>query len=756
MSLIFLILLIFNILIEPCKLKVNATELSYRKINERAEIDKVTKFVDPLIGTQNEGHVFPNPCLPYGVVKVGFDTDDIKDNHAGYTVNGSITGISHLHVSGTGGEPKYGVISQFPLTSTSLYTIPLHNYTSLRSFEHFEVGYSKFGLKRYNVTIELTAARRTGVHSSRYRGGSIYSVSPSQITGVGHYSGGWNEGSKYTVYFCSQFNKNASSFGTFWKSFINENATFLSSFDIPFDTPAIGAVLGFDFDSNMDESGYQACKSAQEEVPNFDFEKTRELAVNAWETELSKIRVDGGEVGSDLKTIFYSSLYRTMIIPSDRTGENSKWSSYDNEGKLVPNYDDLYTLWDTFRTTIPLFTLFQQSRVIDITRSLIDIYQHEGYMPDGRSGMSNGITQGGSNADMVVAEVFLKNLGDNNNAINWTLAYEALLKDAEHDPWERGIFEGRMFLPYYKLLGYIPFPTYKTLSYAYVPCSKTIEYSTNDWSIALVAKKLNKTDDYIKYHSRAKNWENLWYPNMTVKGAKGFILPRFINGSFDTSWNVFNTTGYTPYYEGSAWEYSLDILHDVKRLIYLAGGPQAFERRLDKTFKDKTYLTPYFYIGNEPDFFHPCLYHFIGKQWKSAKLIRDILKRKYGKEPGGIPGNDDSGAMGSWFVFHAMGIYPMAGQDIYLINSPHFSNVTIYLSPNATFTILAKNQSTENIYVQSVKINGVNWNKTWFRHQDIKNGGILEVEMGDEVSTTWGVINGVNGESVVPPSMSDY
>ncbi|CAG8784371.1 10443_t:CDS:2, partial [Gigaspora rosea] len=113
--------------------------------------------------------------------------------------------------------------------------------------------------------------------------------------------------------------------------------------------------------------------------------------------------------------------------------------------------------------------------------------------------------------------------------------------------------------------------------------------------------------------------------------------------------------------------------------------------------------------------------------------------------------NDDSGAMGSWFVFHAMGIYPMAGQDIYLINSPHFSNVTIYLSPNATFTILAKNQSTENIYVQSVKINGVNWNKTWFRHQDIKNGGILEVEMGDEVSTTWGVINGVNGESVVPP-----
>ncbi|CAG8820511.1 19251_t:CDS:2, partial [Racocetra persica] len=203
-------------------------------------------------------------------------------------------------------------------------------------------------------------------------------------------------------------------------------------------------------------------------------------------------------------------------------------------------------------STIPLFTLFQQSRVIDITRSLIDIYQHEGYMPDGRSGMSNGITQGGSNADMVVAEVFLKNFTNN---INWTLAYKALLKDAEYNPWERGIFEGRMFLPYYKALGYIPFPTHRMLSYAYVPCSRTIEYSTNDWSIALVAKKLNKEADYIKYQSRAKNWENLWYPHKTIKGAKGFILPRFINGSFDTSWNVFNRSENIPYYEGSAWEY---------------------------------------------------------------------------------------------------------------------------------------------------------------------------------------------------------
>ncbi|KAF0497704.1 glycoside hydrolase family 92 protein [Gigaspora margarita] len=738
-------------------------------------------LVDPTIGTENGGHVFNGPCHPYGLVKVGFDTNNLHDFHAGYTVDGRIMGITHLHVSGTGGEPKYGVISQYPVVMP-LDELNLHSYSSVRSFEKFELGYAKFGLKSYDIMVELTAGRRTGFHrytfppshnaqvivdlshiltqgyGSRWINGAIYSVSYNQIKGIGQYTGGWNNGGPYKVYFCSQFDTNATGFATFWDGTITNGSTY----QVGGNDFSLGAILTFDTSRNpviqsrvgiSFISADQACKSAETEVPDFDFNATQQSVVDAWERELSRIRIDGES--TDLQKIFYSSLYRTMIMPSDRTGENPNWSSFDNYGRPIPNYDDFYALWDTFRTTNPLFTLFQPERAVDIVRSLIDIYEHVGYMPDGRSGMYNGITQGGSNADMLVAELYLKKLGM--YTINWKLAYEALLKDAEVDPWEQGLYEGRLFLSNYKEIGYIPSPVHRRTAYAINPCSRTLEYSANDYSIALMAKAMKKHDDYVKYKTRARNWENLWYSNKTSQGVKGFILPRFLDGTFDTEWEVLHKNGgETPFYEGTSWEYSLDVPHDVKRLISLSGGPDAFEKRLDKTFS-YGYLSSFYNIGNEPSFFHACLYHFIGKQYKSVDVIRDILKKHFNSDRGGIPGNDDSGAMGSWFVFHAMGIFPLAGQDIYLINSPHFNQSTIILSvsPIITFSIKANNLSDDNIYVQSAKINGNEWHKTWFRHSDIASGAVLELEMGNKVSKTWGVVD-VDGNPIeYPPSLSD-
>ncbi|KAF0543576.1 glycoside hydrolase family 92 protein [Gigaspora margarita] len=733
----------------------------------------VTRFVNPLIGTdkgpgsREYGHVFPGACHPYGVVKLGFDTDNKLEFNAGYTPSGNITGISHLHVSGTGGEPKYGVISQFPVIDSPESPLDLNSFSSERSFEHFEVGYSKFGLKRYNIVVELTASRRTGLHrytfpptendakiildiphnlivqnygfTHQYHGGSIESISVNEIKGAGRYSGGWNRGGPYIVYFCSQFNTNATGFkkwdgGGYYQGFhhfddVKEDfSRSVGGGILTFNTtenPVIISRVGISFISTD-----QACKSAESEIPDWDFENTKQEAINAWQTELEKIFVEGET--DEFKTIFYSSLYRTMIIPSNRT-------------------------------TNPLFTLFQQERAIDITRSLIDIYKNEGFMPDGRSGLSNGITQGGSNADMVVAEAYLKKLGT--GIIDWDLAYEALIKDAEIDPQGRGLYEGRLSLSNYKKYGYIPFRGSLISTYAYSPCSRTIEYSANDYSIGLVAKEMGKYDDYIKYKNRARSWENLWYPNLTFDGAKGFIVPRYEDGNYYTSMDVLREAGgeYV-FYEGSSWEYSLDIPFDVKRLIELSGGPEFFEERLDKTFSDKSYINGYYNIGNEPDFFHICLYHFIGKQYKSVEVIRDILKTKFGSGQNGVPGNDDSGAMGSWFAFNAIGLYPLAGTDIYLINSPHFDKVTISLSQKLKFKIIAYNLKTENHtnpYVQSVKINGKYWRKTWFRHSDIANGAVMELNMGPNPSEVWGIVreneNQVDVEDrIMPPSMSDY
>ncbi|CAG8706784.1 6093_t:CDS:10, partial [Gigaspora margarita] len=694
----------------------------------------VTRFVNPLIGTdkgpgsREYGHVFPGACHPYGVVKLGFDTDNKLEFNAGYTPSGNITGISHLHVSGTGGEPKYGVISQFPVIDSPESPLDLNSFSSERSFEHFEVGYSKFGLKRYNIVVELTASRRTGLHRYTFppteNDAKIILDIPHNLI-VQNYGGGWNRGGPYVVYFCSQFNTNATGFkkwdgGGYYQGFhhfddVKEDfSRSVGGGILTFNTtenPVIISRVGISFISTD-----QACKSAESEIPDWDFENTKQEAINAWQTELEKLFVEGET--DEFKTIFYSSLYRTMIIPSNRTGENPKWESFDNDGKLIPHYGDFYTLWDTFRTTNPLFTLFQQERVIDITRSLIDIYKNEGFMPDGRSGLSNGITQGGSNADMVVAEAYLKKLGT--GIIDWDLAYEALIKDAEIDPQGRGLYEGRLSLSNYKKYGYIPFRGSLISTYAYSPCSRTIEYSANDYSIGLVAKEMGKYDDYIKYKNRARSWENLWYPNLTFDGAKGFIVPRYEDGNYYTSMDVLREAGgeYV-FYEGSSWEYSLDIPFDVKRLIELSGGPEFFEERLDKTFSDKSYINGYYNIGNEPDFFHICLYHFIGKQYKSVEVIRDILKTKFGSGQNGVPGNDDSGAMGSWFAFNAIGLYPF------------------------------------------VKINGKYWRKTWFRHSDIANGAVMELNMGPNPSEVWGVVreneNQVDVEDrIMPPSMSDY
>ncbi|CAG8792682.1 21440_t:CDS:2, partial [Gigaspora rosea] len=303
----------------------------------------VTRFVNPLIGTDKDGHVFPGACHPYGVVKLGFDTDNIREFNAGYTPSGNITGISR--------EPKYGVISQFPVIDSPESPLDLNSFSSERSSEHFEVGYSKFGLKRYNIVVELTASRRTGLHrytfpptendakiildiphnlivqnygfTHQYHGGSIESISINEIKGAGRYSGGWNRGGPYVVYFCSQFNTNATGFSK-WDGGQYQGFRYFNDAEEGFSRSVGGGILTFNTTENpviISRVGIsfistdQACKSAESEIPDWDFEKTKQEAINAWQTELEKIFVEGGT--DDFKTIFYSSLYRTMIIPSN-------------------------------------------------------------------------------------------------------------------------------------------------------------------------------------------------------------------------------------------------------------------------------------------------------------------------------------------------------------------------------------------------------------------------------------------------------
>ena len=382
---------------------------------------------------------------------------------------------------------------------------------------------------------------------------------------------------------------------------------------------------------------------------------------------------------------------------------------------------------------------------------MIDIYKHDGYLPEARSGNSNGRTQGGSNASAVIADAFVKKLP----GIDYETALEAMLKDALVPPGGNEEQEGRGGLNEYNRLGYVPYGIDRA-------GNRTVEYAYNDFNIATVAKGLGKEEVYDRFVQQANNWKNLWRGDYEHYGVKGFILPRDDKGNwldhlpYGTSKIQNPTYEYTPltreapwyncwwctfFYEGTSWVYSLFVPHDVKGLIDQCGGKDAFKKRLDVFFEEDFYD-----VNNEPSFLTPCLYHWIGRPDISSQKIREIVAKNYNDTPMGLPGRDDSGAMSSWLAFHLMGLYPNAGQSYYLINSPFLEATTIQLEGGKSFKIKCNNLSEKNIYIKSVQLNGKTYNKSWIEHQDIIKGGELVLDM-DSIPSDWGTTE-------TPPSLS--
>jgi predicted alpha-1,2-mannosidase len=715
----------------------------------------VVQYVDPFIGTENSGNTFPGPSLPFGMVRLSSDckalTGKSPNTNSGYFSKAPIYGFSHTHVSGTGGGAKYGNILFMPTVGA----VDIKEHSSPISEEIASAGYYSVQLNRYKVKAELTATHSTGIHRYTFpetqeanilidaasyliKGSTVQKlvnsgikvISNTEIEGFGTVSGGWNEGAPYTVYFYAKFDTKAASIQT-WnngqlsdaKQMPAENATGISS---------CGAVLSFKTKANQQIvskvgisfiSTTKARQNLEKEADSKSFDQLKQEASATWNNLLQGVIVDGGT--DKHKKQFYTALYHVMLMPSNRTGENPLWKSSE------PYYDDYYAIWDTFRASNPLITLIDQKRQEDIMRSLIDIYVHESYMPDARSGNYNGLVQGGTNSDMLIADAWVKGLKN----INYAKAYEAMMKNAEVEP-EKPKKEGREGINDYKTLGYVPYGIS-------VAGSRTVEYANNDFAIATVAKGLGKTEDFNKYTKRASNWQNEWRP-VSNHGAIGFIWPKNKDGKWEEAYDFFTRGTFKGFlYEGNTWTYSLYAPQDVKKLIELCGGTKAFISRLDTFFINK-----YYDVNNEPGFLTPCLYTWAGRPDKVAETVNNTRNARYSSSRGGLPGNDDSGAMSGWYAFHAMGFYPNAGQDIYLITSPVFGNINIQLARDKKFTIKALNLSNANIYVQSAKLNGKVLDQAWFRHSDIINGGTLELVMGNKPSN-WGSKN-------PPPSLSDH
>jgi predicted alpha-1,2-mannosidase len=702
---------------------------------------QVAAHVDPLLGNDGGGNTFPGPSLPFGMIKPGPDMG-ANDGNAGWKPI----------VSGTGGGCKYGNI----LVQPTVGAPQASGYGSAWSGEQAGAGYYRVTLSRYPVDVEITTARRTAMYRFTYPatgrrnvlfdvshllssyanqtegqtlvGSGVRIVSPTEVAGSTTVTGGWNkQTTNYTVFFYAATDTPAKSWGTWDGAALHDGSQQQTGTGsgawLTFAGGAKNTLLlkvGISFVSEA-----QAKQNATAEIAGFDFEGTRAKAMAAWDKALSPIQLKG--VGDADQQVFYTALYHTMLMPVDRTGENPLWQSSE------PYYDDFYTLWDTFRTSGPLLTLIAEDRQAQMVRALVDIFRHDGWLPDGRSGNFNGRTQGGSDAEFVIADAYLKGLP----GIDWETAYRAMVKDAETTPPDQ-MLQGRGDLADWKTLGYL------SIEGVDRPASKQMEYAANDYEVAVMAKALHRRDDYAKYKKRSENWELLWDDEAKDGGFSGFIWSRHRDGSWKAPFDpkVTGTWGSDTFYEGNAWTYSTFVPQDNARLIARSGGREQFVQRMDAFFA----VPGRYDVGNEPGFLAPYLYLWAGRQDRTADQIRNILEANFHAGRSGIPGNDDSGAMSSWYAFGKMGIYPNAGQDVYVIGSPAYPEMSIHLANGKVFTIEAKNVSAENRYIERAEWDGQPYNKVWFRHADIERGGRLVLTMSAKPSS-W-------GSGSVPPSLS--
>ena len=682
---------------------------------------QVWQYVDPCIGSEGVGRTFPGPAMPFGMCKPGPDCT-IKPNAGWAPMPEVVTGFSQTHVSGTGGGQKYGNVLIQPFIRGEKLEVSgeRDNYEQKRVSEDFALGYYTTTFEN-GIRTEITTSERCAFYRIHYPtngslfidathylgknplpdrreqqqfiGGEVEVVNNHEVRGYTRVRGGWNNGDAYTVYFCVVSDK------PFKQK--NENI-------VAFDDTLLNIKVGISYVSEQ---------QAKRNIPDCDFDTQLSKLRNSWESLLSRIQIKGTEVD---KRMFYTALYHTMIMPVDKSGENPKWTE-------KPYYDDYYAIWDTYRSSSPLITLIDPKREADIVNSLLNIYKREGYMPDARSGDCNGRTQGGSNAEVVIADAFVKGV----EGIDYDFALKAMLKDAEVDPGADHEKHGRGGLHEYLKYGYLPYGIDRA-------GTRTIEYAYDDYCIALVSKGLGRMDIYERYLKQSENWKHLWRSDYEWDDVKGYIMPKDAEGHWLDSvpWGkskVFHPQiPYTPitkvapwylpwwstfFYEALSAEYSLSIPHDVPGLIEACGGPDTFRKRLDMFFERKRYN-----VGNEPSFLTPCLYHWIGRPDLTSDRVRQIITENYSDKPDGLPGNDDSGAMSSWLAFHMMGLYPNAGQSYYLLHAPLIPEWTLQLANGKTLHGVVKGKGT---HFEKVTLNGKVLEDARLEHADLMEGGEL-------------------------------
>ncbi|EMR02558.1 GH92 family glycosyl hydrolase [Cesiribacter andamanensis] len=700
-------------------------------------------LVDPFIGTGGHGHTYPGAVLPFGMVQLSPDNGTQGwDWSSGYHYSDSlIAGFSHTHLSGTGIGDLYD-ISLMPYYAADL------QQGERQRFQHGREAASP-GLYRVQldngIEVALTATRRVGLHQYRFPEDSaktlaidlgfhinwdaptdtyIRVVNDTLLTGY-RKSTGWAK--DQWVFFAAHFSQPLSSHR------LQQEGSAASTGEAR--GQKVRALLQFGAGpepllikvgiSSASEAG--ALANIQQEAPGWNFQQWVQQAHESWNAELGKIQAR--LISPALDTVFYTALYHTALAPSLFSDVKGQYKGANHQLQTTEGFErySVFSLWDTFRAAHPLYTITQGERLNDFFSSLMAFYHEYELLPVWALAGNETNTMTGYHAVPVLAEALLKgHLQGREEEV-----YQAMLASAEQNI--RGT-------DLYRQWGYIPADKDGW------SVTKTLEYAFDDWAIAQVAKKLGKQQDYETFMKRSASYKPL-FDRETL-----FMRGKNSDGSWVSPFDPFHSEhGFEGMYiEGTAWQHSWFVPHDVQGLISLFGSPARFEQHLDSTFQvtsqmtgdnvsiDITGLIGQYAHGNEPSHHIAYLYNYVGKAWKTQARVRNIMENMYTTGPEGLAGNDDCGQMSAWYVFSALGFYPVNPVDgHYVLGSPLVREAQLQLPEGKSFRITAENNSSSHVYVQDVFLNGKRLERSYITHEEIMQGGALRFVMGLEPNKSW-------------------
>lgn len=710
----------------------------------REKSDDYASLVNPLIGTDYTGNVYPGAQAPFGMVQLSPDNGlPGWDRIAGYFYpDSTIAGFSHTHLSGTGAGDLYD-ISFMPVTHpvrAASAPLGVHSRFS-HDNEECRAGYYRVHLTDYDIDVELTATERCGIQRYTFTDDSAtvllnlgkamnwdatkdtyYNIIDSCTIEGYRFSNGWARNQQ--VFFCTRFSL----------PFKRIDCDSITITDEGGERKRVPGTITFDFEFGKERmltittalsgTGCEgAAKNLATEAPHNDFDLYNRELREQWNSELGRIEVIGGE--HDKRVCFYTALYRTMIAPTLFCDVDGCYRGADGKNHTAENWKNYstFSLWDTFRAAHPLYTYTATNRVSDMINSFIAFYKEHGRLPVWNMWGSETDMMIGYHSVPVIADAYLKGIG----GFDAEEALAACVATANCDEY-RGI-------GLYKQMGYVPYDTIDSYNADNWALSRTLEYAYDDHCIARMAEQMGKREIAEEFYRRSQNYRNLYNSNTT------FMQPRNSKGAFQPS---FNPDEYTPHIcESNAWHYMWSVQHDIDGLMGLVGD-ERFAKKLDSLFTYSpaddeglpifsTGMIGQYAHGNEPSHHAIYLFNRIGEAHKTQKYAAQVMNELYRNSPDGLCGNEDCGQMSAWYVLSSMGFYPVnpVGGE-YEIGSPQFPEVRLHLENGKTFTVKAKNAGGSNIYIKEMHLNGKPHKATTITHRDIVEGSTLECEMSDQ------------------------